>query len=109
MGAMGNAGRACRARGALLQPAGIPERVRSGTVDQAGTYRVGDDVGGQGLDILFSPDGMVMVGTRPDRAGRSTHPIDVACTGALESIDQRRKGIATQLQQPVRVIRHQYP
>lgn len=109
MGAMGNAGRACRAHGALLQPAGIPERVRSGTVDQAGTYRVGDDVGGQGPDILFSPDGMVMVGTRPDRAGLSARPVDLACACGLEPIDQRRKGIATQLQQPVRVIRHQYP
>ena len=99
-----------RAQGALLQPDGIPERVIAKPLDQARTQGIGDEVS-RGTDYtLIIAYRMVMECATPYRTLRTHCEIHAAAARGLQSACDCAQRIAlAELQQPMRMIRHQHP
>ena len=86
-----------------------PVRVILDAIRQSGTQWIGDDVPGLSDQVLIRAQPVFVIAALPDRCGAADQWPDRASAARLESLHSRSERSAAKLEQPMQVIRHQYP
>jgi hypothetical protein len=78
-------------------------------LNQSATNGVGDDVAGSGLDVIVSTQSPIMKTGLPDTLTIHSDTKECATASGFECTHQTAQAALSEFDQPVQVIRHEYP